>query len=270
MADTAGMAREQSVTAPEDTPATAPAGTRNATGTRARVARWWPVALLRAAHPGQALLTAAGLGVAAALSGRAGREVVLVAATVLVGQALLGWHNDLVDRARDARHQTPRKPLADGRLEPGSVWFALTVALLLVVPLSVSTGLTAGIAYLLSLVVGLLGNVLLREGLFSWVPWAVSFALYPAYLSYGGWGGSAEGQPPEVWMTVLAGLLGIGVHLLRAIWGLVADDLDAWRYLPLRLGRRLGASRLLALAVVYCGAVVAAMIVVGTSVGLRR
>ena len=42
---------------------------------------------------------AAGIAVAAALAGRPGREVGLVLATVLVGQAVLGWHNDLVDRA---------------------------------------------------------------------------------------------------------------------------------------------------------------------------
>ncbi len=46
-------------------------------------------------------------------------------------------------------------------------------------------------------------------------------------------------------MVVLAALLGVGVHLLRSIWGLVADDEDGWTYLPLRLGRRLGATRLL-------------------------
>ena len=37
-------------------------------------------------------------------------------------------------------------------------------------------------------------------------------------------------------MVVLAALLGVGVHLLRSIWGLVADDEDGWTYLPLRSG----------------------------------
>ena len=56
-------------------------------------------------------------------------------ATVLVGQTILGWHNDLVDRNRDARHQTPGKPIAEGKLDPGTAWFALACAVLLVVPL---------------------------------------------------------------------------------------------------------------------------------------
>ncbi|WP_341924778.1 UbiA family prenyltransferase [Nocardioides psychrotolerans] len=229
-----------------------------------------PVLLLQAAHPRQAVLTAAGLAAAAALSGRPTREVAVVLATVLVGQVILGWHNDLVDRRRDARHEQPGKPLATERLDPGTAWFALTCGVLLVVPLSITSGITAGSAYLLSLVVGLLGNVVLRKGKLSWLPWAVSFGLFPAYLSYGGWGGAFEGRPPTWQMTALFALLGVGVHVLRALWGLVADNEDGWTYLPLTLGLRLGATRLLALAGVYTSVVLVLMAFAATYVGLRQ
>ena len=56
------------------------------------------VLLVRAAHPRQAVATAALLATAAAASGRPLREVALVALTVLVGQAILGWGDDLTDR----------------------------------------------------------------------------------------------------------------------------------------------------------------------------
>lgn len=229
-----------------------------------------PLLLLRAAHPTQALLTALGLAAAAGLQGRPTREVGAVLATVLVGQAVLGWHNDLVDRDRDARHAVPGKPVADGRLEGGTVGFAMACGVLLVVPLSVTTGVVAAMAYLASLVVAGLGNVVLRRGVLSWLPWAVSFGLYPAYLSYGGWGGDALGPPPTVLMTVLAAALGVGVHLFRALWGLVPDHEDGWTYLPLRLGRRLGASRLLALTTVYCVLVVAGIAFAGAYDGLSQ
>lgn len=228
-----------------------------------------PVLLLRAAHPRQVVITAVLVTVAAALADRPTRDLGLVLATVLVGQTLLGWHNDVVDRRRDAQHQRTGKPVADGRLEPGEVWFAIACGVLLVVPLSLSNGLVAGGVYLASLVIAALGNLVLRRSVLSPVPWAVSFALYPAFLSYGGWGNHDGGSAPQPAMVVLAALLGIGVHFLTALWGLVADHEDGWRYLPLRLGMKLGAARLLALTTTYLALVTAGILVAGTLVGLE-
>jgi 4-hydroxybenzoate polyprenyltransferase len=230
-----------------------------------------PLLVLRAAHPRQALVTALGMGVAAALAGRPSRELLLVVATVLVGQACLGWFNDLVDRRRDARHQAVGKPLADGRLDPGTVWFVLAIGVFVVVPLSIANGVYAGSAYLISLGIAVLGSwIQIRKRFVSWVPWAASFALFPAFLSYGGWGGQDNGSPPEISVTVLAAALGVGIHVLRALWGLVPDQADGWTYLPLRLGRRLGASRLLWVATVYTVAVLVGLAFAATSVGLAQ
>jgi hypothetical protein len=230
----------------------------------------WPALLGRAAHPLQALVTAAATGAAAWVSGRSGRESALVAGTVLVGQAVIGWHNDLVDRGRDAARDRPGKPVASGALDPGSVWFAIACGVLLVVPLALGSGVTAGCAYLLSVLVALLGNVVLRRTVWSWLPWAVSFGLLPAYLSYGGWGGQALGEPPTVVMTVLAALLGVCVHVLLALPDLVADNEDGLRHLPLRVARRIGAPRLLRITIAVTLGVVSSVVVAALTVGLRR
>ena len=257
--------------APDVLPAPDPAPEPRRRAERRRtLAHMTPVLLLRAAHPRQALITATGLAVAAALSGRAGREVGLVFATVLVGQAVLGWHNDLVDRRRDALRLPSGKPIADGYLEPDTAWFALVCGVLLVVPLAVSNGVTAGSIYLATVGVGLIGNVVLRRGWLSWLPWAVAFAGYPAFLSYGGWGGAATGDPPEVAMVVLAAALGVGVHVLCALPGLVADHEDGHRHLALRVALRIGATRLLVLALAWTVLAVVGLLVVGNSVGLSR
>jgi 4-hydroxybenzoate polyprenyltransferase len=232
--------------------------------------RLTPVLLLQAAHPKQAVLTAVGVAGAAALAGRTTRELGLVFVTVLVGQAVLGWHNDLVDRDRDRAHDRPGKPVAADLLDPGTVWFALACAVLLLVPLSIANGVTAGLSYLLAVAVGMLGNVVLRKGWLSWLPWAVSYGLLPAFLSYGGWGGQEKGAPPELLITGLAALLGVGVHLLTALWGLVPDNEDRWTYLPLKLGLKIGASRLLWLAGTYTVLVVVALAFAGTHVGLSQ
>ncbi|KAA1428048.1 hypothetical protein F0U47_08045 [Nocardioides antri] len=210
------------------------------------------------------------MGAAAVAAQRPPRECGVILVTVLVGQTILGWHNDIVDKERDAAHRTPGKPVADGRLDPGAVWYAIVVAALVLVPLSITTGITAGAIYLVSVCVGMLGNVVLRTGFFSWVSWAVSFGMLPAYLSYGGWGGQAVGDPPETAITVLAALLGIGVHFMRAVWGLVADHEDGWTYLPLKLGLRLGATRLLALSTFYTVVIVALLVFFGYREGLSQ
>lgn len=230
-----------------------------------------PVMLLRTAHPRQAVTMALAVGAAAALAGRPTREFLLVVATVLVGQACLGWFNDLVDRRRDARHHTDGKPLADGRLDPGTLWFVLAIGVFVLVPLSVANGVYAATAYLASLGIAVLGTwSWIRQRFLSWLPWAASFALLPAFLSYGGWGGQDNGSPPEILVTVLAGALGIGVHFLRALWGLVPDNADGWTYLPLRFGLRLGASKLLWVSAVYTVVVLVALAFAATSVGLAQ
>jgi len=259
---------------PTRQPATEPAATPTPTPAPARTRRTWreagPLLVLRAAHPKQAFLTAAGLAAAAALAGRPTRELGLVFVTVLVGQAIVGWHNDLVDRTRDAANEVPGKPIAEGLLEPGTVWFAIACATLLVVPLAIANGVAAGIAYLLAVAVSLVGNLTFRKGWLSWLPWAVSYGLYPAFLSYGGWGGATEGNPPEISITVLAALLGVCVHFLKALPGLVADNRDGYRHLPLRVALRTGAPRLLWITIVLTVVDVAALLYVGSVVGLAQ
>jgi 4-hydroxybenzoate polyprenyltransferase len=228
------------------------------------------VQLVRAAHWRRTLVTAAALAVAAAISGRPPRETALVLATVLVGQALLGWDNDLVDESADREAGRDGKPLVAGPLDRGTVGFALACAVLLVVPLSLSGGITAGISYLLSLLVALAGNRWLRHGALSWVPWAVAFALYPAFLSYGGWGGSADGNPPTIAITVAAAVLGVGVHVLTSLSGLVEDNNAGRQHLPLRLALRFGAPRLLALSAVFCVLVLGLIAGLGATVGLSQ
>ena len=229
-----------------------------------------PVQLLRAAHPRHALLTALALAGAAVASGRPLREAALVAATVLVGQAVIGWHNDLVDRRRDTARDRPGKPVAAGTVDPGTVWFAAACGVLLVVPLALANGLVAGATYLISVAIALAGNVLLRGSAFSWVPWAASYGLLPAFLSYGGWGGAADGDPPTLVVTVLAALLGVAVHALLALPDLVADNEDGLRHLPLRLALRTGAPRLLWITAAVAVFLVASLAVAGATVGLRQ
>lgn len=238
---------------------------------RADLARSLPVSLFRASHPRQAGLTALAVAVVAAVGGRPFDEVVLVLATVLTGQVILGWHNDLVDVQRDRRHQFPGKPVALGVVDAGSVWFALAIAVLLVVPLSVANGVVAAACHLFILGIAMIANSgVLRRTRFSVVPWMVSFALWPAFLSYGGAQGTEGGDPPGILLTVLAALLGLGVHVLTSLPGLVTDNADGIRHFPLLLALRTGAPRLLLVAAVWTGVVGVGILITVATLGVAR
>ena len=228
-----------------------------------------PVALVRASHPRQAVLITVALTVSAALAGRSTRETGMVLATVLVGQVLLGWHNDFVDADRDRRHNREGKPVAAGYLPKGTLAFCMAVAVLLVVPLSISHGSVSGLIWLGALAIALLGNAgLLRRSQFSYLPWMATFAMFAAFLSYGGWGGQGGGGAPTVALLVTSALLGAGVHTLVSLPGLVDDNVDGARHFPLRIALKVGAPRLLVIAIVYLAAVSAALLISALTVGL--
>ncbi len=229
------------------------------------------VTLLIAGHPVQSLVIATGVAVAAVLSGRPLREVGLVLVTVLVGRLTAGWINDVVDRGRDAAVERTDKPVAREWLHPSTVTFTVACATCLLVPLSIANGVEAGIAHLLAVAFAWLYNTRIKLTALSPLPWALSFALYPAFLSYGGWGGGLRhGDPPSYTMTVLAALLGVCVHFLDSLPDLVGDHQNGVRSLPLRLALRVGAPRLLMLAGTATALVLAGMVVAGLTVGLTR
>ena len=231
--------------------------------------RLLPIALFRASHPRQALLTAAILAAAAAMAGRDDKEIGLVFATVLVGQVLLGWHNDVVDAHRDRSHDRHNKPVAAGHVDKSTVWFAIACAILLLVPVAIANGVEAGTSFLLYVAIGMAGNAgLLRRTRFSYLTWMASFALLPAFLAYGGWAGEGTDTPPTYLLTALAALLGIGVHLLTSLPGLVDDNKDGIRHFPLNIAIRTGAPKLLVISGIYTAAVSAGIVYAALEVGL--
>jgi 4-hydroxybenzoate polyprenyltransferase len=211
-----------------------------------------------------------GVTIAAALTGRSGVACALVAATVLSGQLTVGWINDIVDSERDRKVGRSDKPIALGWIDPGTVSFATAVVILFLIPLSIANGTEAGIAHLLAVVSAWLYNFKFKRTVLSWLPYAVSFGLLPAFLSYGGFGGGMHGAPPTVVMTVLSALLGIGIHFLNVLPDLVEDNETGIRHLPLRIALRIGAPRLLWITLAYTALVAAGIVAAGLTVGVRQ
>jgi 4-hydroxybenzoate polyprenyltransferase len=210
------------------------------------------------------------LTIAAALSGRSGPECGLVAATVLSGQFTIGWINDVVDAERDRKAGRQDKPVAMGWIDPGTVNFATTVMVLLVIPLSIANGTAAGLAHLAAVLSAWMYNFYFKQTVLSWLPYAVSFGLLPAFLSYGGLGGGLHGGPPTIAMTVFAALLGIGIHFLNTLPDLVEDNEAGMRHLPLRIALRIGAPRLLWISTAFTALAAAGVVISALTVGLRQ
>ncbi|QWC83916.1 UbiA family prenyltransferase [Nocardioidaceae bacterium] len=226
--------------------------------------------LLWVARPVPAAAFAAAIALVAAISGRTALGVLLAAAAAFTGQLLLAVLNDVADRRTDREVGRPGKPVADGRLIKGNATFMIALLVLLVVPLSLTNGTLAGLFHLGFLAVAAVGTFALRASVLSPLPWAASYALLPFFLSYGGVGGGTHGSVPTTAAVVLAALLGVGVHFLRALPDLVADHRGDVTHLPLRLGLRIGATRLLAATVVYVALVTAGLAYVLLGPGLGR
>ena len=193
-----------------------------------------PVALLRASHPEPTVAVTALATAVAASAGRSAAGCVLVAATVLTGQLSIGWSNDVIDARRDETAGRRDKPIAAGDISSRLVAIACAAAVALCVPLSLANGWRAGLVHLGTVAGGWAYNLGLKRTLLSFVPYAVSFGLLPAFLALG-----LAGHPlPRPWVVVAGALLGVGAHFLNVVPDL-RDDLAAGvRGLPQRLGER--------------------------------
>lgn len=225
---------------------------------------------MRCAHPKQAITFAVAMGVLALIAERPANEALTVALAVLVVQLSLGLSNDLCDEKHDVRAGTPGKPLADATVDPSSASYWMMVLVLLAVPLAVYSGVIAGIALLLTFPVGWIHNRWLHRTPFSFVGWVLTFALYPAFLSYGGWAGAADGDPPTWQVTVAAAALGLAAHFVTSLGDLVTDNKSGARTLPLVLALRIGAPRLLLITVTFTGAALAGLVTAAVSAGLLQ
>jgi 4-hydroxybenzoate polyprenyltransferase len=188
--------------------------------------------LLGASHPLPSLAVTV---LATALSAGAGRSAggcVLVAAAVLSGQLSIGWCNDLVDRARDVAAGRRDKPLATGAVSVRLVTGACALAVVLCVPLSLASGWRAGVAHLAGVAGGWAYDLGLKRTPWSFLPYAVSFALLAAFITLG-----LPGHPaPPAWLLVAAALLGTGAHFLNVVPDVDADLAAGVRGLPQRMG----------------------------------
>lgn len=189
--------------------------------------------LALASHPGPTVAVTALMTAVAWSAGRDAVGCVLVAAAVLTGQVSIGWSNDAIDAARDTSVGRTGKPIVAGLVARGTVWTGAVIAAAVCVPLSLASGLLAGLVHLVAVAMAWAYNIRLKSTAISWVPYAVTFGLFPSFLTLG--------TPPEYawapwWATAATALLGVGAHLANVVPDLADDAATGVRGWPHRFG----------------------------------
>ncbi|GAA1443867.1 UbiA family prenyltransferase [Leifsonia poae] len=189
-------------------------------------------ALLLASHPGPtAVVTVIAVVLGIGLGYSPGR-LALLAVCILLGQLSIGWSNDWLDAARDASVNRADKPAARGAIGVGTVRAAAFIALVAAIALTLLLGPLAAIAHAVAIGGGWAYNLGLKATVFSFVPFAVSFALLPAIATLGG----LPPRFPAPWVLAAGALLGVAAHITNVLPDLADDDSTGIRGMPHRLG----------------------------------
>jgi 4-hydroxybenzoate polyprenyltransferase len=191
-------------------------------------------ALARCSHPEPVVAVTSVCGVLALLAGRGAWGVVWVMLAVAAGQLFVGWTNDYLDRRRDSQAQRPDKPLARGEISARPVAIAAAIAGLALVPLSLASGVPATIVHVIGVVSATAYNLGLKATWLSVLPYAVSFAMVPAFITLG----LAHPHWPPVWVTAATSLTGVGGHFAQARPDVARDRRQHVLGLPQLVGDR--------------------------------
>jgi 4-hydroxybenzoate polyprenyltransferase len=177
-------------------------------------------------------------------------SVALVFLASAAGQATVGWTNDVHDAAADRAAGRSNKPTVRGELRPDDLRVPILVSATLTIPLSfVAAGWIGGAAHIAAVASALAYNFFLARTVWSWVPYAVSFALMPVFIAQA----SSLTLWPTVPVTLLSVLVGVTAHLLNAIPDIAIDRDTGWGGLAVSLGKRW--SMILAAVLVLAAAV---------------
>jgi len=185
--------------------------------------------------------------IATAVCGGPWWSVTLVFLASAAGQATVGWTNDVHDTEADRAAGRINKPTVRGEVRPEDLRAPILVSAALTIPLSfLAAGWVGGVAHIAAVASALAYNFFLARTMWSWVPYAVSFALMPVFV--------AQASSPTLWpnvpVTLLSVLVGLTAHLLNAIPDIDVDRETGWGGLAVSLGKRRSIVLVAALAVV--------------------
>jgi 4-hydroxybenzoate polyprenyltransferase len=157
-----------------------------------------------------------------------------IAVTVLSGQLVVGWSNDLLDLHQDQRANRTDKPLASGLITSAVLYRFLWSDLVVVIVLSLlgPMGIKGGALHLLAVGSGFSYNLYFKRTKLSWLPYTFSFGALPAVIIL------ADNRTPPPWIVASGMMLGIAAHFANVVKDIESDSLLGIRGLPQIMGDR--------------------------------
>ncbi len=191
-------------------------------------------AYLTATHFPQALTMVVLTTLLCVLLGLSGWSVIWVTIATASGQASVGWFNDYLDAQVDKSLDRRHKPVVRHSLNPERLKKPIIVASLLAIPFSfLAAGWLGGIAHLGAIASAQIYNRHLSRTVWSWLPYAVSFALLPIFC----WQAASREIWPSENILVIAILVGVIAHIFNALPDLELDRRVRFGGLVVYLGR---------------------------------
>ncbi len=191
-------------------------------------------AYLTATHFPQALTMVVLTTLLCVLLGLSGWAVLWVIIATASGQASVGWFNDYLDAQVDKSLDRKHKPVVRHSLNPENLKKPIIVTSLIAIPFSfLAAGWIGGLAHLGAIGSAQIYNRYLSRTVWSWLPYAVSFALLPIFC----WQAASKDIGPSANILVIAVLVGVIAHIFNALPDLELDRRVRFGGLVVYLGR---------------------------------
>lgn len=191
-------------------------------------------AYLSATHFPQALTMVVLAAALSTLLGSSGLNILWVILATTSGQASVGWFNDYLDAKTDKSLDRKHKPVVKHSLDPQHLRVPIVVATVVSVPFSyLAAGLMGGLAHLFAIASAQLYNRYLSRTVWSWLPYAISFALLPIFC----WQAASRDSCPSANILLISILVGVISHIFNALPDLELDRRVKLGGLVVSLGR---------------------------------
>ena len=187
--------------------------------------------ILEAAHIAPGLVVT---GISFALSAQISSidHSVFFALTILTGQFIVGWSNDLIDMASDKKSNRFEKPLVSGAVKKQTLHFFLVGDLVLLFCFTFfgPIGIMAGLLHCSAVLAALIYNYRLKNSILSFLPYAYAFGLLPAtvYIS--------AHHHIQYWMVIIGISFGIGSHFANVLKDWETDAKNGYGGAPQKVG----------------------------------